>query len=178
MKLSKEHVKDYKDDLTCVPDPDSAQLSPPWDRYVNILTQIFAKDKEVTVQFVDSQDDDPAYHCEIDCKNYPKLLAIQKLIGYSKYFGNVELIIKYTYNGESVEAQTWAEAFENNPIFHRIETTPDNLPDYAIFSRDVISFYDDNLSTYNKYTNMTTAQAIMEVIDINDVYPCVDGEEE
>ena len=175
-------------------------LSSPQVRFANIVQALFSKDPEVQVTTnFDAPEETPdsnlsiqdskssyiedlgyKYWIKFESVNYSKLLAIRELFGTRKDIGNIKIHIFYTHNGYDVELSAWEEAFKGNPIFKEVISKDDVLPThdsikYAVFSRDIISFFNDDFTSYDGCANLLIADAVREVIDLKDIHPCTES---
>ena len=146
-----------------------AKLSPPWYTYYRQVLNLFDKDPDLKISDLD-QNSDTEYTFSIESQNGEKLQAIEKLIGKTKVIGNITVTIDYRY--ADAQEETWAKtietAFEGNPYFKEVIAERDPILQvafyYAVFSRDVISFWNDNLADYSGNQHYIPADLAKEVV--------------
>lgn len=162
IKAKKSSEPEYKT-------PKAEKLSPPWYGYQRMVSSLFDKDAEVTVSDLEELEDGN-YAFTIESTNKDKLEAIEKLVGREKILGNIKVTINYK-SGEH-EEDDWAEvmetAFEGNPLFKEMVVERDPTMHvafyYAVFSRDIVSFWNDNLCDYAGNEHYIAAELAKEVI--------------
>ncbi len=140
-------------------------MQSPWETYHKTVYKIFEKDPEVTVDAVITYNDD-GYSFMIASPNGDKLDAISNLLGHTVLFGNVTLTIKYGYENLKSSGDVWEKAFDGNPYFVRTENMPwpGGQRQFAIFSRDILTFFNDDLSDYCGNTHMLVADAVKNIV--------------
>jgi hypothetical protein len=151
-------------------------LEAPWGTYLKELYNLFKFDPEVSVSSI-SFVSESICEATITSTNYNKLAALKKILYNEIVFGNVTLKITFDYNAPTDEdnSKAWRDAFEGNPLFDKIEgvKTPDgSTVNYAIFGRDIISFFNDDLSDYHGSKHMIVADIVKDVTSDKSVYPC------
>lgn len=156
-------------------------IEAPWFTYFKEIYNLFEKDPELTVDSELTEKDDGNYEFMIASKNGDKLNAIERLLGYGRVFGAIKVFIKYGY--ENVKDEDWAEvyrkAFEGNPYFQ--EVAEYQLPmfgtsTYAIFKKDIITFYNDNLGDYHGNDHYIVADLVKDIITDQNIYICTANE--
>lgn len=148
---------------------EGAKLSPPWYQYQRQVLNLFQGDPELKISDLEEVNDGE-YTFSIESQNGAKLQAIEKLIGRTKMIGNVKVVIDYKYADGSNES--WAEvveaAFQGNPLFKEVIVERDPIMQvefsYAIFARDIISFWNDNLGDYSGNEHYIVADLAKEVV--------------
>lgn len=142
-------------------------LSAPWHIFHSQVKALFAQDCEVSVdEEIGEIDGGFGYTFGIYSDNKDKLQAIKKLIGSKVVFGDVPVIIDYGENEEDVVG-VWERAFGGNPLFCR--TVKNDMPyfgnfNYALFKRDIISFYGDDLSDVKGNVHYIVSDLVKEVV--------------
>ena len=147
-------------------------LSTPWVTFAREIDILFSKDPEVTVVY---QNDDKEIKIYVD--NYAKADAIAAIIPQEKTFGNVTVkVTVIPANEDFVNRITlFRNAFAGNPILNRIETvTPaQNGPvNYVIFNREVLSFFNDDLSDFYGAESTLAENIARDIFDIGDDAIC------
>lgn len=159
------------------------ELSAPWHEYHNKLMALFAEDNEVSVSPDLKEIAKGVYEITISSANSDKLYAIEKLIGNGRVFGNNFVTIKYLCENQinlDVE-EYWERAFGTNPLFVKMVKVKTPIADspvsYAVFTRDIISFFDDDVSDYCGNYHGIVADVVKDVVNTAYVLPCTESEE-
>jgi len=126
---------------------DTLNLASPWITYAQKVNALFDKDPEVLVQY-----DNDTLELKLYIDNAAKADALSQLLPIEKTFGNVTLkITVIPANNELSKISLFRNAFAGNPIFDRVETVPftQNAPiEYIIFTREVVSFFNDDVGDF------------------------------
>ena len=147
-------------------------LSTPWVTFAREIDVLFSEDPEVTVVY---QNDDKEIKIYVD--NYAKADAIAAIIPQEKTFGNVTVKVTVVPANEDLvnRITLFRNAFAGNPIVSRIETvTPaqHGSINYVIFNREVLSFFNDDLSDYYGAESTLAEDIARDVFDIGDDAIC------
>ena len=147
-------------------------LSTPWVTFAREIDAIFSEDPEVTVVY---QNDNKEIKIYVD--NYAKADAIAAIIPQEKTFGNVTVkVIVIPSNEDLVNRITlFRNAFAGNPILNRIETVtpaPNGPVNYVIFNREILSFFNDDLSDFYGAESTLAEDIARDVFDIGDDAIC------
>ena len=125
-------------------------LSSPWVTYYRKIEALFGKDKDITIEY---NNDVP--EIKLFVTDEEKAEAIAKLLPMSETFGNVTLKISVVPpNVEDLNVvELFRTAFKDNPILDSVEAVIDPVTqaefDYVVFKKEVIQFFDDDLSDIN-----------------------------
>ena len=146
-----------------------AKMSPPWYEYYRKVLNLFQGDKDIKISDLDKVSDSE-YNFSIESQNGDKIQAIEKLIGRSTVIGNVTVTIDYKC--AEVENESWAKtletAFTGNPLFKEVIAERDPILQvtfyYAVFARDIVSFWNDNLADYSGNMHYIAADLADEVV--------------
>jgi len=147
----------------------NAKLSPPWYGYYRQVYSLFSGDKELKISDLEEVSE-TEYSFTIESANKDKLDAIEKLIGRSKAIGNITVTIEYKTE-EPVDGD-WGKiietAFEGNPLFKEVIVEKDPILHvafyYAIFAREIVSFWNDNLADYSGNEHYIPAELAHQLI--------------
>lgn len=157
------------------------RIEAPWENYFKKVYNLFVGDSEITIDNTLTDNGDGSFEFTISSKNGDKLNAIETLLGRGCSFGGVKVLIKYGY--ENQKEKNWADiyrtAFEGNPLFQ--EVVECGMPmfgtnTYAIFKKDIITFYDDNLSDYHGNSHYIVADLVNDVVANPGVFVCTSNE--
>ena len=157
---------------------DKLDLSTPWVTFAKKIKTMFEKDPEVNVVYSNNDVEVKLY---VD--NYAKADALSAILPTEKTFGNVVLKITVVPSNVTLNRVTlFRNAFANNPILNRVETvhpTQDSSINYFIFNRDVISFFNDDLSDFYGMESTLAEDIAREIFDIEDeaIFFCTEIEE-
>ena len=156
-------------------------IEAPWYNYFKKVYNLFKEDSELVIDNELVENKDGSFEFTISSKNGDKLWAIERLLGYGCVFGNTRVIIKYGYENKQEEdwANVYRTAFAGNPLFQ--EVAEYSMPivgtnTYAIFKKNIISFYDDNLSDYHGNSHYIVADVVRDVIAEPHMYICTSND--
>lgn len=142
------------------------KLSPPWMGYFHKLEALFAKDPEVDVLFMDDDDE----ICIQVAGNARKMEALAELLPEKVDFGgrtidiNVELID--LPDASKTTESLFRDAFSGNEAVTRIvnvEGVFTNPLLYVEFEKDVVQFFNDNLSDLHGNTTLLMQEIAMDI---------------
>lgn len=133
---------------------DNLKLSSPWVSYVHKLQALFGPDPEITVRY--NEDRGAVY---LNVHGYDKAKALEHLLPAVVTFGIVSIdVIIVPDNNEPDIVELYRKALEGNPLFSKvISLKPEgssNAFNYVMFKKEVVQFWDDNLS--DPHGNITT----------------------
>lgn len=127
------------------------KLSPPWITYVNEMKALFGKDPEIKIEY-----DEENNNVKLFVDNQNKADALTAMLPAVKEFGNVKLMITVIpANTETNFGSVITVAFRGNPAFSDLidVVTPFGDVTYAMFARDIVQFYNDQMD--DPYGNKT-----------------------
>lgn len=133
---------------------DNLKLSSPWVSYVHKLQALFGPDPDITVRY--DEDREAVY---LKVHGYDKAKALEHLLPAVVTFGNMSMdVIIVPDNNEPDIVELYRKALEGNPLFSKvISVKPEgssNAFNYVMFKKEVVQFWDDNLS--DPHGNITT----------------------
>ena len=135
-------------------------LQSPWVTFVEEVKELFKNDPEVHVEY-DGQYDGQ-YELKLFVDNDDKYDALTKILPSVKVFGNVVLNITLVpANAEGAEEEDLGELFEKafagNPALAFVAKQEDPavgpVATYVVFKKEVVQFYNDDLSDYFRNKN-------------------------
>jgi hypothetical protein len=151
-------------------------ISAPWVTYFKEVYNLFANDANVTVDPQLTDDGNGKYHFNITSDNQKKLAALRKVLKTEIVMGNITLKINLNYTGDTEPAtlEDWVNAFEGNPYFATTATSEAPGLDfgYAIFERDIITFFNDDLTDYCGNAHKVVADVVRDVTKESSIIPC------
>lgn len=152
-------------------------LEAPWNSYHKKIFNLFDGDSEVSVDSEMKKTEDGNFEFTISSKNGDKLYAIERILGSGQSFSGAKVRIKYGYENSQEEdwASIWERAFSGNPHFReviRYDVPILGKGAFAVFNRDIISFYNDNLADYHGNTHYIVADMVNDIVINNNVKPC------
>ena len=153
-------------------------LSSPWVIYSKKVEALFEKDPQIRCEY---NNDTPELKLFVD--DVIKADALQDLLPTEKNFGNVTL--KVTVAPADVEiderVQLFKDAFRDNPAVDHINTVlvpGGGKVTYVSFEKEVVQFYDDDLTDENGYCSTLYQELAKEVFgEKGEVYFCTNVEE-
>ena len=151
------------------------KLSPPWITFVHEVEALFAKDPEVKVRYNSNEN-----LLQLFVDNTDKAAALTKLLPEKKEFGNVVLNIEVVpaNNDEKSMADLFAQAFYGNPVLTMVQTydTPFGKFSYAVFYKEVVQFYNDQMDDINGNKSMLLQDIAKDVFGTDTgLFYCTDA---
>lgn len=157
-------------------------ISAPWITYFKIVYNVLSVDTEISMPDEVTDEGDGVYSFYIESPNASKIIALSKVLKNEVIMGNITLKVDYRctndasiqLNNENITSKDFETAFHGNKYFVRVENVkvPGGAFSYAIFTRDIITFYNDDLSDYHQNAHYIVADIIRDIIDPCNVYPC------
>lgn len=158
-------------------------LQSPWITTYNKIFAIFGRDEDLVFSNVEKDStEEGVYSFTITSNNSVKLSAIEKIMKNEFTFGNVTLRVKFIYeteNAATITASDFKNAFSGNNILSKVETieTPWKFNrTFVVFGREVIQFYNDDITDfYGNFNGLAEdiAQDIFKPVE-NDISFCTD----
>lgn len=158
------------------------KLAAPWTTYYRQLQAMFKKDKEVRIVY-----DEHEVEIKFFVENAIKAEALSRLLPEVKTFGNVSLkltvipanndeIIDFHCDIDLIQAAlTGNEAIAN---FYPVDGIFSNKLLYVTFKREVVQFFNDDLSDIRGMCSTLYAEIAKEVFGIlSGVFFCTDSTE-
>lgn len=152
----------------------NVKISPPWITYTNSVKAIFEKDPHVEVTY--SNEDATLF---LLIEGTEKFNAISALLPREKTFGNVTLTIDIEQKDNQLgNADLFKAAFNGNEALVDFESfdTPFGPQHYAIFKKEVVQFYDDNLGDINGLKSTLYENIAREIFGDLSVHYCTSKE--
>ena len=142
-------------------------ISAPWWTTYKKIKAIFEKDPEIEVSELvegDAEGNNGYYFVTLSSDNKAKLEAIANLIKDEFKYGNVTLTVQYYYSGsEEIDLSTFDTAFKGNPLYVQSYDAGMGFT-YAIFAKEIIQFFNDDLTdAYGNY-NAIAADVISDLL--------------
>lgn len=163
----------------------NASLAAPWVIYYKKVAELLYGDEEVEVSELDENNDKPEKSFTIATDNFAKLTALKKILKNDIKFGNITLHINFMDASDgTVTVEDWETAFKGNEYFEGISGSDPKHPapegfKYALFSRDIIDFYNDDLTDCYGYDHVLPANIAKEITNENStIYPSTIMEED
>ena len=142
-------------------------LSSPWEIYRKRVYNIFSKDPEVEVQAISGEVVDGVFSFTISSVNSSKLAAIKKILKNDIPMGNITVHIDFEDLSDGAPTvEDFEIAFDGNSLFDEIYTA--EIPGgaeiyYAIFNREIISYFSDDLTDYCGRAHEIAADIIRDI---------------
>lgn len=151
----------------------NVKISSPWAQFQKMVQTIFAQDPDIKVQKEDLEEG-AIKSFWIESQNSERLAALQSLMKEEIDMGNITIKMDFRYaNGaydgsfDPNDIETWKIAFKCCPYFVTTYTVAPSIVSpgfsYAVFSRNLVSFFNDNLADYCQNTHMIAADAVREM---------------
>ena len=144
------------------------KLSPPWITYYSELTKFFGNDPEVHTMFNEEN-----MTISIFVDDTDKADALTSLLKPCVEFGNVNVAINVIppNNSQKTTLELMKIALANNPVCKEFKMVTDvfgNEINYAIFSREVVQFFNDNIGDPNGLKTMLCSQIAEDIFKEHD----------
>ena len=176
-RLKKEKKKMKNDEKTleknltsnCTHDAAKPKLSPPWITYYREVEALFKNDPKVKVSF-----DEGAMELKLYVEGSIKAVALGQLMNQRVTFGNVELkilVVPANLQSSDDDLELMKIAFDGNDALKYIKTveTLFGPRHYAVFKKDVVQFYNDNMEDLHGVTSKLYADVALDVLPPLDV---------
>ena len=152
------------------------ELSSPWVIYTKKIQALFGRDEEINFQYINET---PELRIYVD--NQRKADAISRLLPVEKVFGNETLkitVIPSDTIGDRLS--DIREAFRDNPILDHIstsETPGGGKVTYVSFKKEVVQFFNDDLSDENGYCSTLYQELAKDLFgEKGEIYFCTSVE--
>lgn len=155
---------------------EKVKLSPPWDTFVHEIYALFDEDPDVSILF-----DRDEMEVKLYVESQKKADALMQLLPTEKEFGNVMLkitVVPVDVLGDSIEDLVTA-AFEGNPVLSEIRSITSLLGSfsYAVFRKEVVQFYNDQLDDIHGNKSMLYQEIAKDVLGQQEgIFYCTDVE--
>ena len=143
-------------------------LQSPWIILHKGIYNLLSQDPDITVapNMIDAGNG--VYETHISSSNYEKLTALKKILINETKMGNItaRLVFDYAAPTDDIEVEDWRTAFEGNPLFKDIvpvSTPTGSEVDYVLFSRDILTYYVDDLSDLYGNKHIIVADLVNQV---------------
>jgi len=152
------------------------KMSPPWHTFHNFLKHSIGRDHCVDVLEME-EISDIRFLIQIEVKNRDKALALATILEPCKNFGNIDVYVEVLHCGKIVKPsckhqdvcsviETIEKALDTNYYFKKVEHvdffgTPIIFP---TFKKEVIQFFNDDLSDFYQNFNGVAAHVFREVL--------------
>jgi len=161
----------------------SVKLSPPWYTFFNYLKHSIGKDQCVDVLDMEEISEGD-FLIPVEVRDRGKAIALATILVPCKNFGNINVRIKVLYCGRAVKPychphdvsvliKIFEEALETNYYFEYVESGVlfGSTIVFPVFKREVIQFFNDDLSDLYSNFNGVAAMVFAEVLEsrLNDV---------
>lgn len=151
------------------------KLSPPWNTFVSELKALFGEDPDIKIVY-----DEDAYEVKLYVEDEAKAEALTQLIPEQRIYGNVALKVTIVPANSQDEngADLVEAAFKGNPVLKEVLRlkTPFGEYDYAIFRKEVVQFYNDDLTDPHGNESTLFEDIARDVFGDTGVFFCTDSE--
>lgn len=162
------------------------KMQSPWVTYYNKVNALFGKDPDIKVELKDDHDSS-IKEIILYVNDEVKANAINLLLKNDINMGNLTLkvyaVCPNTDNDAKSALNTIETAFKNNPIFKNtinVDTVIGNVS-YAVFAKEVVQFFNDDLTDAWGNYNGLPEDIAREILDVDKpllsrINICTDGE--
>ena len=158
-------------------------LSAPWVTYFKMVYNVLGGDPEINMPVEITLEKDGVYSFYIESSNSTKIIALSKVLRNTIQMGNITINVDFRCTDntvaikpetDEVTVQDYDDAFVGNKFFVKTESikSPMGVFEYAIFSRDIITFFNDDISDYHCNAHYIVADIIKEIANDSPVMPC------
>lgn len=151
------------------------KLSPPWITFVNELKALFGEDPDIRIVYWDGDDEVKLFVADAE-----KADALTQLLPAQRYYGNVMLKVTVVPANFATteEADLYEKAFKGNPVMKEVLKVPApwGEVDYAVFRKEVVQFYNDNLCDPHGNRSTLYEEIARDVFGEGNVFFCTDNE--
>jgi hypothetical protein len=159
-------------------------LQAPWITILGKLQAMFAEDGEVEVKCPDMEAN--PFVINIDTINATKCEALKRVLKTHYELGNVtvDIVVRVIDDGvqEDPTIEDFIEAFSGNPVFVTTASVTNPMGqtfDHVIFAKEVIQFYNDDISDIYGNFNGTVEQVACDILNRGDInFSTSNGSEE
>ena len=157
-------------------------LSAPWVTYFKMVYNVLMGDPEISMPKTIEDEGEGVYSFYIESPNATKIIALSKVLKNELEMGNITVKIQYRCTddayiellNEEITVKDYEDAFTGNKYFVEVvqEPAPVGTFDYAVFSRDIITFFNDDMTDYHANAHYIVADIIKQITDPSHVCPC------
>ena len=161
------------------------KISPPWITFVNEVNAMFQHDPDIRIEY-----DNDNVEVRLYVENSAKAAALEQLLPFEVYFGNVVLTVVVIPANENDIVQAMSDmeslfnaAFDGNPVFaftRSVQGILSNKITYVVFKNRVVQFFNDNLNDIHGNVSTLYEDIARDIFDdetIHGVFYCTDIEE-
>ena len=154
------------------------KLVSPWVNYYRQIEALFSEDEDIKIVYDEDENEVKLY-----VRNAEKAAALTELLPVAKEFGNVKLLITVVPANNKFATRSWtiADAFAGNPIVNSINTIHGIMSNditYVIFRKEVVQYYNDDLSDAHGVCSTLYEILAKEILgEMEGVYFCTDVNE-
>jgi len=166
------------------------KLSAPWVTYFKMVCNLLSGDPEIRMPKTITEGEDGKCSFWIESTNATKIIALSKILKNEIQMGNITITISFRCINDDfgvdlqgdVTGADYTNAFTGNPLFSKVVTEifpGDAKVYYAVFKREIISFFNDDMTDYHANAHFIVADLVKQVInESTTVNVCTEYEEE
>lgn len=148
-------------------------LQSPWVTYFKMVYNLLSVDPEIKMPKSITEGEDGKCSFWIESSNATKIIALSKVLKNEIQMGNITVTISFRCTndvevGENavVTGNDYTDAFTGNPLFSKVVT--EIFPGgakvyYAVFKREIITFFNDNMTDYHANSHFIVADIVKEI---------------
>ena len=141
-----------------------------WHNYIRKLEMLFSEDEDVEVGNYSVVGN--VVHIDILCHDIERFQALRMVLKSNIFIDGKRILLDFVYDGTTTDDydETFRKAFSGNPYFKEIVRNDEHKEfDYAVFKKEVISYFSDNVGDYNGNSNELVADIVK---DVNNLVDC------
>ena len=148
-------------------------LQSPWVTYFKMVYNLLTVDPEIKMPKSITEGEGGKCSFWIESPNATKIIALSKILKNEIQMGNITVTISFRCTndvevGENavVTGNDYTDAFTGNPLFSKVVT--EIFPGgakvyYAVFKREIITFFNDNMTDYHANSHFIVADIVKEI---------------
>ena len=148
-------------------------LQSPWVTYFKMVYNLLTADPEIKMPKSITEGEGGKCSFWIESSNSTKIIALSKILKNEIQMGNITVTISFRCTddvevGENsvVTGTDYTDAFTGNPLFSKVVT--EIFPGgakvyYAVFKREIITFFNDNMTDYHANSHFIVADIVREI---------------
>lgn len=166
------------------------KLSAPWVTYFKMVYNLLSVDPEIKMPKTITEGEGGKCSFWIESPNATKIIALSKVLKNEIQMGNITITISFRCINDDfcvdlqndVTGADYTDAFSGNPLFSKVvsEIFPGGAKVYyAVFKREIISFFNDDMTDYHANAHFIVADLVKQVSnESTTVNVCTEYEEE
>ena len=150
-------------------------LQSPWVTYFKMVYNLLTVDPEIKMPKSITEGEDGKCSFWIESPNATKIIALSKILKNEIQMGNITITISFRcvnnelyrdLQNDRITGSDFTDAFTGNPLFSKVvtEVFPGGAKVYyAVFKREIITFFNDNMTDYHANSHFIVADIVKEI---------------